>query len=845
MSGAELDRCGCFEPFERDERTLFNRPGLPSLAYRVATHSGFLRSMVAALPSHEVAVGDDVVRPLEKLGARAADDAAIALLDAWAVVADVLTFYQERIANEGYLRTASERASVLELARAIGYELDPGVAAATFLAFTVEDAPGAPDAADVPAGVKVQSIPGQGQRPQTFETTAAIEARAEWNVLLPRPTEPQRIARGVTELYLDGVDTQLSAGDALLLVGDHRDANPGSERWDVRILRAVETDLAAGRTIVRWDTPLGHEAPTVDPAANPRAYAFRVRASLFGHNAPDFLAMPDSVKLAYAPEAFDDSDPPRFDRRFRQWPGFELTRGDDPEIDLDAVYPKVLPGTWIALTKPGFTELYKVLDASPSSRTDFTITSKTTKLQLDAREHLSWFGLRQTLVYAQSEELVIAEQPIPAPVAGDRIELDRAVTGLRRDHDVVVSGRPHGAAAGDELVVEAAVVARTEDAGGRTTLVLSRPLSAELERASVEIYANVAPATHGETVQEVLGSGDGARAHQRFTLRKPPLTHVAAPTATGSRSELVVRVDGVEWEQAPSLFGLAPDARAYTVRIDDDANATILFGDGGAGARLPTGSENVTATYRSGIGPDGAVDAGSLTLLQTRPLGIRGVTNPVRASGAASPEALEDARANAPLTVLTLDRIVSLRDYEDYARAFAGIGKAQAVQLWDGEKRFVHITVAASDGTAVDPGSALHTNLIAGIDAARDVVHPVQVDTFRPLSFALRALVLVDDAYDFDAVLDAVRGRLVDEFSFAQRGFGQPVTRAEVTTSVQATDGVVATTVTELYVVGAGGPALSERLPSARAERDDDGLTRAAELLLVDPVAIVLERMPA
>ena len=40
----------------------------------------------------------------------------MALIDACACVADVLTFYQERIANEGFLRTATERRSVLELA---------------------------------------------------------------------------------------------------------------------------------------------------------------------------------------------------------------------------------------------------------------------------------------------------------------------------------------------------------------------------------------------------------------------------------------------------------------------------------------------------------------------------------------------------------------------------------------------------------------------------------------------------------------------------------------------------------------------------------------------------------
>ena len=55
---------------------------------------------------------------LSALTTRESDDPAIALLDAWAVAGDVLTFYQERIANEGYLRTATERRSIRELAAA-------------------------------------------------------------------------------------------------------------------------------------------------------------------------------------------------------------------------------------------------------------------------------------------------------------------------------------------------------------------------------------------------------------------------------------------------------------------------------------------------------------------------------------------------------------------------------------------------------------------------------------------------------------------------------------------------------------------------------------------------------
>ena len=118
----------------------------------------------------------------------------LALLDAWAVGADVLTFYQERIANEGYLRTATERLSVLELARAIGYELGPGVAASAYLAFIVENAPGAPSSADS-QGTKVQSIPGQDQLPQTFETMEKLEARVAWNKLKPQTSS--RVPFGV------------------------------------------------------------------------------------------------------------------------------------------------------------------------------------------------------------------------------------------------------------------------------------------------------------------------------------------------------------------------------------------------------------------------------------------------------------------------------------------------------------------------------------------------------------------------------------------------------------------------------------------------------------------------
>ena len=97
----------------------------------------------------------------------------------------------------------------------------------------------------------------------------------------------------------------------------------------------------------------------------------------------------------------------------------------------------------------------------------------------------------------------------------------------------------------------------------------------------------------------------------------------------------------------------------------------------GAGARVPTGRENVRVTYRKGIGVEGLVREQQLTLLGSRPLGVVGVTNPVEAGDAADADNPDDLRRNAPLPIHTLDRIVSLRDYEDFARAFTGVAKAR------------------------------------------------------------------------------------------------------------------------------------------------------------------------
>src|SRR5690348_4776607 len=226
----QVSDCGCCQGVSAETpMALQNRPGLSAIAYRVGTHSTFLETLQARLSGS----GQPA---LNGLTTRDKNDFTIALLDAWAMVGDVLTFYQERIANEAYLRTATERLSVLELARLINYELRPGVAASAYLAFTIDDTPGAAGQVlavgtsaqiapeplppiTISVGVKVQSIPGPGEQAQTFETIEAIEARPEWNAIKPRLTQPQTNGSFWSKsLFFTGTSNDVKKGDHILLL---------------------------------------------------------------------------------------------------------------------------------------------------------------------------------------------------------------------------------------------------------------------------------------------------------------------------------------------------------------------------------------------------------------------------------------------------------------------------------------------------------------------------------------------------------------------------------------------------------------------------------------------------
>lgn len=97
-------------------------------------------------------------------------DLGALLVDIFAYMGDVVLYYQDRIANEIFPETATERRSVLNLLRLVGYELAPPLPASAELTLVFKPPPGGGSpVVTVPQGALFSSAPANGAAPQIFE----------------------------------------------------------------------------------------------------------------------------------------------------------------------------------------------------------------------------------------------------------------------------------------------------------------------------------------------------------------------------------------------------------------------------------------------------------------------------------------------------------------------------------------------------------------------------------------------------------------------------------------------------------------------------------------------------
>jgi predicted phage baseplate assembly protein len=811
-------------------QSLENRAGLDQLRYRVGSFSSFRRTMLRRIPRIQIeADGQTIAAPLRTWSARDSDDYGIALIELWAYVADILTFYQERIANEAFIRTARQRASLVRLANLLNYQPAPGVAASAYMIFQMKDS----SLAQIRAGFPLQHVPVAEEKPQTFETSDRLVAQAIWNKFTPQPDQPQPVTFHIdqTTTRLAGARARIAVGDWVLIMGAQRaNAVPGSdeagsEGYEVRQVIAVERLPEADETRITFDLPLGtrifgHEI-VVETVAD--LYVFRGQGALFGSNAPDWrsigaLAAFEYLSDAQRTEVNDAHDPTSTEpgaqaaylravaakvREQGDWHNQETDLGTRT-LDLDRIYPAVVKDSWVVMMSGGYREVYKVVGVETAGRSDYTRTAQVSRLTVDTDENFDNYGLaegepfdkvRGTIVLLNTEQLALAQDTIPTFIEGITIAVVEDASTLQQGHLLMVYGETESAGIQGEVVV----VKETRSTP-TPTIVLVDGLTHRYVRAATTIFANVVAATHGETVAgEILGNGDPSIAFQSFELKQSPLTYVPrAGAPNGAAPTLELRVNGVRWQHVPGFYGRASDEAIYTISMTDEQGTVVRLGNGTTGALPSSGRNNITATYRKGIGKDGNLPAGVIKTPLERPKGLKKAYNPLPASGGAEPEDAASIRKNAPNTVRTFGRIVSLRDFEDAAREFAGVAKARAFIEWDREWQSVKLIIAGDDG-AMLVGQSYET-LVADLNSRRDPNRRLRVLNYCPVDVQLSLQVHSDPAYLPEDVLANVTAALEEFFAFANLNLGQTIALSEVYYVIHSADGVVGAEITRFRI---------------------------------------------
>jgi len=741
--------------------------GLETLPRQIAGFPEFRRALLAALSQQPALVN---------WRARQGDDLGVMLLEMWAYVGDVVSFYDQVIANEAYLRTATQLTSLRHLTQLLGYIPRPAVASWVDLAIQVTGR----RPVVLPRGTAFRSTAFDGEPPQVFElvTSATVHPlNNRWLLERSRPstlgppsaTDPSQVT--VTALLLQNA-SRMTIGERLLV-------QAGTE--------------AVGVTVAHVESVIAEDGQSY------REVQFA-----------DGISLPASTR----PETVTISRPTL---SAALWTLTNTPAIAGNTLLLDSLYRQIRPRQWVqidngtqavwrqvqqagdrtlSLPSPGPTEITLAAedeDDSPSTAIleAPTLSVPTTQLLVhpsvglsgNANEMTVRYGLVSvgtvtaslSLTVSRADPLAIVHRrTLPSPATAPTwTPPQRFFLQDVNQQGVVVSGR-----------LDRSTGQVIPDDGVDWQPPLTAP---------VEVFGNVVTAIRGETViGEVLGSGDATQANQTFTLKKQPLTYVAAPTTADDRgvaSSLTVYVNGVKWSEVSTFFKAGPDDPVYILRTTDAGATVVLFGDGVRGLRLPSGRDNVTADYRFGAGA-ASPPAGAITQLAKPVPGITTVRNPVAAQGGADAASVQDLKTYAPKSVLILGRAVSLPDMAAVAASVPGVRAVAVGWHWSGrrQRRVAQIWYIGASGIESLLLKTLRQRSAPAVvfDVDRAVSVPVTLAIAIELDERYVPASVVSEIQD--VLLAPKTGYLVPE----RIGIGQPLYRSQLLGAIEAVPGTVA-----------------------------------------------------
>ena len=213
----------------------------PVVDYLTKDYAGFRQGMLNQIPLL-----------LPQWTDRSEADFGVVLIELMAYVADILSYYQDRVANEAFLATATQRRSVADLLRLIDYQIDPGLAASALVHVDVS--------ADVvvagtalPYRLKTAGVAGEPD--VTFEVTEEFALQALNNAI--DLSAAAAIPAGSTALVLARPSHALAEGQAVYF--EEETSNPDGTtrvRRSPRLTIAAVRDAGLGNDEIRWLPPL-------------------------------------------------------------------------------------------------------------------------------------------------------------------------------------------------------------------------------------------------------------------------------------------------------------------------------------------------------------------------------------------------------------------------------------------------------------------------------------------------------------------------------------------------------------------------------------------------------------
>jgi hypothetical protein len=735
--------------------------GLDALPRQIATFPEFREAMLAVIRAKPA---------LLQWRARSSDDFGVMLLEMWAYVCDCISFYDEVIADESYVGTATLRPSLRKLVNLLGYVPRPAIAANVDLAILATGRLPVP----MPAGTQFLSGAFPGGPPQTFELTKDTHVHPFLNSWTLEQRRRGTLTPGPSFL-VDPRTNRLTA-EQIVLVVDLDDESRTSPRIVQSVSETTGQD-GAKYQLVSIDSPVDIAGST--PIASVRLLTPSQTGTIwqnpYGSSSSGLIGAPISPAVIV------------FDTTHR-----------DIQVNDRIVLDKAGDMRWFRVVQ--MSDVVAPLPASGSAKvTDGS--GNVTTVALAAQITLTAIWL----------DVDINDLSRRGPGAPDWVAADAASVKVHFDLRTaanVTSELSPTLEPGDPMILTAPVEAPqdgkapgvfllegndtigTEISGAiefdNRVLTPSPPLSVALA-APVKVYGNVVSATQGQTVNaEVMGSGDASQASQSFKLKKSPLTY--SPGVDAPIGALRVYVDRLLWSEVPSFFGVPPDAQVYVVRQDDAGDSWVTFGDGIRGSRLTSGDSNVVAYYRFGAGK-ASPPAGSIQQLGKAVKGVSSVRNAVAACGGDDAEPAANLQTYAPRSALLLGRAISLDDMTAAAAAVGGVRAVRCDWRWNVKRQrpLVEVWYIGAPSIAKSVRQKLRD--------FSDSVTPIEVDTATPAPANLSISVEVDPRRVDDDVLAALRSVLMNPDSGIlapeRVGIGAALFESRIFAAVLAVPGAV------------------------------------------------------